>query len=230
MAPRLPPHGEIHLWHVDLEGAMPDDAREVLDAVEWDRAARFRMARDRTRFARAHCALRSVLGGYLGMPAASLRFRVEAGGKPALAESGAPGFNLSHSGAHGLIAVGEAAHIGVDLEEMAPRADLDRLARSVFTPAEARVLDRADGADERVRRFHVGWTRKEAYLKALGIGLGLDPASVHVGLSTRRTRIAAARGDPAVDVAVVEQAPDRIAALAVVGGWTRVRHFRFGRC
>ena len=221
------PRGEIHLWHLDLGGALPDGVRERLDEAEWGRALRFRFERDRARYVHAHCAMRQVLGGYIGVPGEKVRFEIDPRGKPALAAEFDLGFNLSHSGTFGLLAVGRGAEVGVDIEEIAPRNDLPRLARSVFSAEEVRALEQVAG--DKTLAFLIGWTRKEAYLKALGIGLALEPATVHVDIceEVRRIPVPGATPGRCVDVATVLRDEQCVAALAVSGGWSRVMHHRW---
>lgn len=83
------------------------------------------------------------------------------------------GFNVSHSGWHGLIAVAPAGRVGVDLEECVPRLDFDRLIEAVFGPDERANLAAVAG-DDRIRLFFRLWTLKEAVAKAIGTGLSFD--------------------------------------------------------
>jgi len=91
-------------------------------------------------------------------------------GKPTVA--GAPGFSfsVSHSGALLAVAVVHGAQVGVDVEEVRPRRHLDRLAARVLTPAEHARWE-ALPAEARLDAFLRHWTEREAYLKAIGLGL-----------------------------------------------------------
>ena len=127
-------------------------------------------------------ALRSLLCEHLGCGNDRLSFETAEGGKPFALLDGQPvaaGFNVSHSGQHGLIALAPAGRIGVDIEECVPRDDLDRLAGAVFGPAEQTELAAASG-DDRIRLFFRLWTLKEAVAKALGSGLSLDVSQFEV--------------------------------------------------
>lgn len=227
VARNLPPLGDrdVHLWRVNLGGEPPPATNAVFDANERDRAARFVFARDRSRFLRAHQALKILLGAYLGVPPAAVRVVRESHGKPVLA-CRSFGFNVSDSDDCGLIAVSRVANIGVDLEMLRLPKDARRLAAAVFSAHEREAL--AKVADEALdRAFFTCWTRKEAYLKALGVGLTLDPSTVTVGLESSPLRIEAPERNAHQFVDVVSIADDGkcAAAIAVIGGYSKLSTF-----
>ena len=229
VARNLPPLGDrdVHLWRVNLGGEPPHAMDAVLDANERDRAARFVFPRDRNRFLRAHHALKILLGAYLGVPPTAVRVVREPHGKPVLA-CRSFGFNLSHSDDYGLIAVSCVANVGVDLEVLQLPKDARRLAVSVFSAPELESL--AGISDEALdRAFFTCWTRKEAYLKALGVGLTLDPSTVTVGLESGPLRIEAPARNAHQFVDVVSIADDGkcAAAIAVVGGYSKLSIFDY---
>lgn len=222
-----PDDRDVHLWRLNLGGEPPPATDAVLDANERDRAARFVFPRDRNRFLRAHHALKMLLGAYIGVPPAAVRVVREQHGKPVLA-CRSFGFNLSHSGDYGLIAVSRVANVGVDLEVLQLPKDARRLAASVFSAPELESLARV--SDEALdRAFFACWTRKEAYLKALGVGLTLDPATVTVGVERDSLRIETPERNAHQFVDVVSIADDGkcAAALAVVGGYSKMSIFDY---
>ena len=155
------------------------------------RAARFHFEVHRRRHIAAHGQMRFVLATYVGTAPQFLRFEREERGKPLLACPAAGNlsiardaplaFNLSHSEDQGLLAIARATIVGADIEVQRHLPDLDALARSHFTPAELRDLNALPDA-----RLHDGffaaWTRKEAYVKALGAGLSVPLDSFEVAL------------------------------------------------
>jgi len=148
---------EVHVWRVRLE-----DVHDLSPTPgETARAANFRFPQHREQYLRSHAALRAILRGYTEAP---LDFVLAEGGKPYL--PGAPHlkFNLSHS--HEMALVGVALHteVGVDVEHIRPLSDYAAMAERFFPASEA-----ADVLDE--RDFFRRWTRIEAALKALGIGI-----------------------------------------------------------
>jgi 4'-phosphopantetheinyl transferase len=230
---------EARVWMIDLDGRLdpgedadavePGPERAVLSADEQVRAARFLRARDRRRFVRCRAALREILGELLGEPPSSLRFRATGRGKPELdhppagreqrADRTALRFNVAHSAELALIAVCRGRELGVDVERVRPIAEADRIVASFFTTAEqAEFTTIADQAKNLA--FHRGWTRKEAVLKALGMGLsGLAARyETRFGMTELTPRFALADPLPQVDRWMLWEAAPRahfVAALAI---------------
>ncbi len=172
--------GDLRLWLVDLRE--PDDpgaAVSMLAHDEIERMTSFRFEADRVRYRRSHSALRQVLAHELGVEPAALRYApAAAGGEPPLTWPAASplDFNLSHCRDYALIGLSTSADVGVDIET--PPAwsadDLLQTARGVLSAAE--LLD-LQAMAERARRGALmrAWTRKEACLKAIGVGLAIEP-------------------------------------------------------
>jgi 4'-phosphopantetheinyl transferase len=177
MPPRALPvrPGHVDVWATALDPAPAVQARldQWLDADERARAARFVFPRDARRFRVARGTLREILGAYLGTTPDAVRFVYAAAGKPALAapfaEAGVA-FNVSHSGEIALYAIGGPGRLGVDIEQVRPLDDLEALATRNFSTAEQRALLALPPA-QREPAFFACWTRKEAFIKALGDGL-----------------------------------------------------------
>ena len=177
---------EIGVWLVELDAGLESQAEidetepgrelEVLDAEERARAARFVRARDRRRFARCRSALREILGGLVCEQPGALRFRAVARGKPELDfpnidEKKPPvRFNVSHSSDLAVIAVCRGRELGVDLEQVRAIGEAERIVESFFSASELAEFGRLV-PDEKAMAFVRGWTRKEAILKGLGIGI-----------------------------------------------------------
>jgi 4'-phosphopantetheinyl transferase len=184
----LPP-GEVHVWHVDLD--VPAARRAALAALlhrdERARAMRLRQPRDRDRWVVARGHLRCVLAAYTGTAPAALVLAAGPHGKPYLLQAGEPAplrFNVSHAEAVALIAVAWRREVGVDVEcERADRADLG-VARRLFSADEAETLA-ALPADARVQAFFALWATREAYAKAIGLGLEAMAATPPVGWTLR---------------------------------------------
>lgn len=168
----IPDAQEIALWQVDLDDSRLDALGASLNPQENDKAGRFRSPALQTRYRRSQGALRQIMADYLDLPPAAIAFRHGAFGKPALAGH-ALHFNLSHSGNAMLLAVARHA-VGVDLEQSAGTpADLASLLE-LLCHADERVAMEALAPARRGQLFYQLWTRKEAYLKALGTGLSVD--------------------------------------------------------
>jgi len=176
--------GELHVWAVPLLGCS-ERYGALLSSAETDRASRFRVVDHRRRYAISHGALRAILAGYLGADAQALHFETGARGKPRLSAHPALHFNLSHSGQLALIALG-AIEVGVDVEKQRHLESLREIARRHFSAAEVEELEAAPAAAQ-LQAFYRCWTRKEAYVKALGHGLtlALDVFDVSIGEDVR---------------------------------------------
>lgn len=147
----------------------------LFDKDELARAERFAYEKDRCTYIHTRGTLRKLLGQYLQMKPESFSFEYSAYGKPFLPSNGKPdmvSFNVSHSGGYALLAFTHQAAIGVDLEAKDHYADTEVLAQHYFSPSERDQLLNLL-IDEQVSAFYRTWTRKEAFLKAHGEGLGL---------------------------------------------------------
>ena len=169
------PHQAVHVWRVALEqpASLSHHLEGLLSSDERERAARFHFERDRRRFIIGRGALRTLLGRYLSVEPARLDFCYGAQGKPYLAEKSGDNvvrFNLAHSNELAVYAFTRDGEVGVDTEYMRPLPDLDQIAAQFFSKNENSVLLGLP-ADQRLAAFFNCWTRKEAYIKALGEGL-----------------------------------------------------------
>ncbi|MFI5761396.1 4'-phosphopantetheinyl transferase family protein [Streptomyces sp. NPDC051563] len=199
-----------------------DRARELegmLDEAERARLQGFRRAADRDQYRVAHVVLRRLLGERLGRDPAQVRFFREPcpgcggpHGRPAL-----PGlplhFSLSHAGDAVLVAFADAP-VGVDIERRPDPAVAAQVASElteVLHPAERAELS-VLAAGERPAAVARCWTRKEAYLKGVGIGLGGNPALTYVGTGD------APSAPPGWTLADVPAFPGYVAARAVRTG------------
>lgn len=181
---------EIHLWRVglDLDEAQAARLEARLSADERARAARFRMGRDRRRFIAARGTLRVLLGQTLDQEPSRLLFTYGAHGKPALLlpESAPPlAFNMSHSGEIGLIALRRGGEIGIDVELVREDFAWEGIAERFYCAAEIAWLRNLPPAAQ-YDGFFTLWTRKEAYLKALGEGVWHDLSRFDVSQSPVR--------------------------------------------
>lgn len=168
--PSLHP-GEVHVWRARLDDGTAAGWNDVLSSDECIRAERFHFPRDRARFIVGRGLLRTILGRYLDLPAAELRFAAGPNGKPELAGAcSALRFNLSHSDHLMLLAVTHARAVGIDLELIRPDIPFQALADHYFEPEDAWHLRLLPPA-ERAWKFYDLWTSTEARLKAAGTGL-----------------------------------------------------------
>ena len=173
------------------------------------------------RYVVAHGRLRQLLAPLAGIAATAIEFTAGTDGKPALAGTAAASglhFNLSHSGTLGLVGWSWRREIGVDVEIWRGMRDEEALVRRYFSAHEIAAWE-ALPAGQRHEAFFNLWTRKEAYVKALGRGLGLPLHSFDVthgnGAAARLLRVSALAAD-ARPWSLAAPAAGAAASLAVV--------------
>jgi 4'-phosphopantetheinyl transferase len=158
--------------------------RALLSHEERARAARFHFPAHARRFVVAHGRLRQALAPVVGVAPGQIEFATGAHGKPVLAGRAAASgihFNLSHSDALGLVGWARGRELGVDVETWRQTSDEAALVRRFFSPVEIAAYE-ALPAQSRREGFFNCWTRKEAYVKAVGRGLGLALDSFDVSM------------------------------------------------
>jgi 4'-phosphopantetheinyl transferase len=169
----------------------------LMNAEEQARAQRFVRVEDRHSFTAAHGALRFLLGAMLGAAPRSFAFSANAHGKPQLTPARGVDFNMSHSGGVVLIGFAQAMPIGVDVEALRDMTERAAIVRRYFHPGEAADFaqvppDKAEGT------FFRCWSRKEAVVKALGLGMSLDLHRYRVTcLPGAKPELLALEGEPA---------------------------------
>jgi 4'-phosphopantetheinyl transferase len=170
--------GDVHIWRVSLDQpqAIVERFRQLLSVDEQARAARFHFERDRQHFIVARGCLRTILARYLEIDPREIQFAYTPYGKPELSPPSSQAqplnFNLAHSGGFALYALTEVGEIGVDLEHVRPEFTGDDIARRFFSSDEIASLTKLP-ANVRHEAFFNCWTRKEAFIKAKGMGLSL---------------------------------------------------------
>jgi len=204
-------------WIAELHTEPTEPLLASLSQAERQRAGRFVFARDRRRYLAAHCALHHLLAVRTGVPAEALRFAEGPHGKPSLASRPACAFNLSHSEDIALFALADEGEIGVDVEMLRPMHDATELAERNFSRAECAELA-STPPKLRDLAFLLGWTRKEACLKAIGSGLSIAPHGFTAGLGTEacHTSIVTPAGPVGVVVQTFVAGPQFVASVARV--------------
>jgi 4'-phosphopantetheinyl transferase len=164
---------DVRAWLIEIDFTAPLDSATyaVMNANERARATRFMRHADAARFATMRCALRHLLAAETDRDAAALVLDAGDKGRPFLAQPDAPDFNVSHSGAYGLIAISRVRRVGVDIEEAPPSYRWRELAPAVLAEGDRREIEAMPEA-ARSDGFFDCWTGKEAVLKAHGDGIG----------------------------------------------------------
>lgn len=151
-------------------------ADEWLDAGERERAARFHFERDCLAYVMAHAIWRVTLGVCFGTESDHVPLTHTSSGQPQLPGTGLS-TSLSHSGSYVAIAICGASTVGIDIEQLRSRIVVDDLLATICTPTEAATL-RELSPTVRTQALLTLWTRKEALLKAFGVGLAQAPATL----------------------------------------------------
>lgn len=217
---------QVDIWRARLD--LPTDSLKTLETAlsvdEIQRADGFHLQGDKDRFIAAHGCLRNILAHYQHSEPAQLSFSANDYGKPALSMDSSErrmDFNLSRSEDLALVAVTWERKVGVDLERIRQGISAQVIARQYFSESEFSEL-MALPSEQREIGFFNCWTRKEAYIKAQGLGLSLPLESFDVSLGPNEPVILrATRPDPQEaarwTLLSLEVSPDYAAALAVEG-------------
>ena len=162
----------------------------MLDPTERERVGRFHFDRDRRSYIAAHALGRRLLSSWAGGEPSAWTFTVGPHGKPEVAGPlGGPRLrvNLSHTSGLAAAVLTEDHDVGIDVEWMGRQAAGDDLAQRFFAPDECAILA-ATPPERAEEAFLTFWTLKEAYIKAVGLGLSLpldafafnlDPLGIH---------------------------------------------------
>ncbi|HLG61382.1 MAG TPA: 4'-phosphopantetheinyl transferase superfamily protein [Ktedonosporobacter sp.] len=177
---------EVHVWRASLQAPLTlvQHLKALLSPEETTKANRFYFDRDRNHYIVARGLLRTLLGRYLSVAPEQLCFLYNDYGKPVLEFPRVDPplrFNVSHSHELALLAFSYQRELGVDVEYMRTNIEYEDLARHSFSPNEQAVL-LALPPEVKQQAFFNCWTRKEAYIKARGMGLSLDLALFDVSL------------------------------------------------
>ncbi|MDR7314165.1 4'-phosphopantetheinyl transferase superfamily protein [Brevibacillus nitrificans] len=162
---------EVHVWLAQI-GPLPA-CKEVLSQEEVRQAASFRSPHDQHRYRFSHRLLRFLLAAYIEIQPTAIHFQKNRFGKPSLLKHDIPfslEFNMSHSRDHVCCVFARNRAVGIDLEFLDPVFEWDGVGQAVFSREEQNLLKSMPEAEQH-RMFFQLWTRKEAQLKALGLGL-----------------------------------------------------------
>lgn len=188
-----PPQGleakseEVHVWRARLNqpAEIVKSLLEILSPDEVNRARSFYFEKDRTHFIVSHAALRKIISSYLGAEPKEIRFCFGPQGKPSLTEDcygNGLSFNMSHAHGLALYAVTREREVGIDLEYIREDFASEEIACRFFSQREIAMLSSLPEA-ARAEGFFNCWTRKEAYIKAVGQGLSLPLDQFDVSLA-----------------------------------------------
>jgi 4'-phosphopantetheinyl transferase len=192
---------EVHVWKafLDQPAAIIQTLAQTLSIEEKKRSEQFHFDRDRERFIVGRGILRAILGCYLSVEPNRLQFSYEDNGKPRLVEyicSGTIHFNLSHSDDLALYGFTRDREIGVDIERIRDIPEMEQIAERFFSERENAVF-RALPQGKKKKAFFKCWTRKEAFIKAIGNGLSMPLDEFEVTLMPGESaKLLSIKGNP----------------------------------
>jgi 4'-phosphopantetheinyl transferase len=165
----------------------PDGVESAKDSLSDDervRANRFIFERDRNRYIVARGELRRLLGQRMRMPPEDIEFRYGAHGKPEIQNGLSKEdlrFNVSHCEDVAIYGFTRGRRIGIDVEAIRHLPDADDVAARCFSARELEDYRALDSSEKHTGFFNC-WTRKEAFVKAVGEGLGYSLGDFDVSL------------------------------------------------
>ena len=227
---------DVHVWCTFLD--RPRQQQDLLwlslAAAEKARAKRFYFERDKNRFIVARGVLRAILGRYLDVAPKQIAFAYGEHGKPELAPAFAGSglqFNLSHSQGVALYAVSRHRTLGIDVEQIRSLDDGARIAERFFSSWENAVFTAVPDPQKPTAFFNC-WTRKEAYIKAIGEGLSCPLDAFDVSLAPDEpARLLRIRGSEAAaarwSLFTLSPAAGYVGAVVVEGGNGRLSYWQW---
>jgi 4'-phosphopantetheinyl transferase len=175
--------GQVLVWkfRIHANAQVFSQAKSLLSPDEMNRALRYKFDLHRWRFAYCRAVVRVLLANYLNTRPQVINFVYGKSGKPVL-EDNLIFFNLSHTHDQAVLAISRDTQMGVDLEQVVSLPDQRSIANQFFAKPEIEQLFQLPEKAQQFAFFRC-WTRKEAYIKAVGegLGLGLDQFTVPVG-------------------------------------------------
>jgi 4'-phosphopantetheinyl transferase len=201
----------------------------ILAEAEINRANRFRFHKDRERFVAGRGLLRVILSPYLGLPANEIIFTYGSHGKPGIRrQEGRPAiqFNLAHSAGTAIYAITRDRPVGIDIELVNHEFPIESVAERFFSKVEVAAFRSLPRDMQRIAFFKC-WTRKEAFIKALGDGLSCPLADFDVSLTPgERARLLKVRWAPEEAsrwcMEDIESVPNCAAAIVISGPQCRM--------
>lgn len=216
---------EVHVWRTRLDqpAELQENYLRTLAEDERVRANRFHFEQHRRHFVVARGFLRVLLARYLDTTPPAVRFAYGPYGKPLLAGESSLRFNASHSGEWAVYAFVQDHEVGIDVEQIKKDFETEGIAERFFSAGEVQTLNALAEAEKPAAFFRC-WTRKEAYIKAIGSGLSHPLDSFDVTLAPGEPA-ALSRVEELWTLFDLDVAPGYAAALAVAGRGHRLHSF-----
>lgn len=227
--PDLKPR-EAHVWLITIKDFIPqlDEFQSILSSNEKKQAQRFVFTKHQQRYIVVHGILRRLLANYLNMSSKNINFIYDNYGKPKVENIN---FNISHSQNLALFAFAKNFDVGVDTEFVKKKFAGDNIACRFFSEHEIQALSKLPISERKLAFFNC-WTRKEAFIKAIGKGLSfpLNKFDVDIGYN-QKSLLLNVRSDEykASDWKLIDLDPHQnyAAALAVRSRIIKIHKFHY---
>ena len=228
----LVPH-QVHLWFVDKKNHKDrlTSYWSILNELEKEKATKYRFEKDRDCSIIARGVIRMLLGNYLKIHPKDVKLKLGEFGKPFLNELSDIQFNVSHSANAIVLTFVKKDKIGVDIEHTKRNIEVNTIAKQFFSKEEITALFSLDEKYQKQAFFNC-WTRKEAFIKALGSGLSFPLDQFVVSLDTiKNAQLLATKWDDKEKekwfLKSFEAVKDYIGALSVKGKITDVKYWKY---
>ena len=190
------PESEAHIWYFNSNDFDElDRYLQLLSQDELERVNRFKFEKDRKTYILARGLLRILSERYLNIDASELCFVYNEFGKPSYDLQTLVRFNVSHSGELIVLAFVTKGEVGVDVEHIKTNFDIAKIAEGFFSKDEVSSL-LAFSEAKRAKAFFNCWTRKEAFIKAKGVGLSFDLTSFSVSINENSPELLRTQWNP----------------------------------
>ena len=217
---------DVHIWCICMNqfDNHVEPMTSILSPIELQRAERFRYPHHRRRYIVFHGLLRKLLADYTKIESDKIIFRYNQYGKPFLSKRTCEEkirFNISHSNEYALFAFAYEREIGVDIQQIYEIADMDKVAEQIFSPNEITFLQLLSNSEKKEAFFQL-WTRKEAYIKATGLGFSAELVSIDISSNLLNSSLQISTGNCSADsngwiVHDLNPVPGYAAAFAIEG-------------
>ena len=171
--------GELHIWQyaVNEQDYIAEKINPILSIEEREKSTRFIQEQHAIKYVCNHRFMRNVLGAYLNVLPAEIKFSHTALGKPYI-ENANLFFNLSHRNKYGLLAIFKDAEVGVDIEYIKELQDVATFSSYSFSEQEKAMIFSDNKTNPEI--LFTFWAFKEAYIKATGTGLSVDISKINL--------------------------------------------------
>lgn len=221
---------DIHIWHIDLSDLAdsPPNLFQLLSTDERKRASRYHFETDRNSFVVRRAVLRMLLSFYVGQKAEGLQFTYNNFDRPSLEAKLPLCFNASSSNKVGIVAVALDTRIGIDIELVDIAFPKLEIAEKYFSAHEANAI-RDLPPELQTAAFFDCWTKKEAYIKALGDGMSHPLPNLTISSDKQELFSVAATSIETKGWCITSFIPqqDYIASMAYEGRQKTVNYFRW---